>query len=167
MSDSDILATPVDEGAMHPGVDATTPLIQGPGNARTAVARGRVRLSSAALDRIRERTLPKGDALASAQIAGILGAKQASKLIPMCEDVLLTGVDLDVEINDSDQTIDIRAYVKTAGLTGVGMEALTAVTVAALTIVDMCKSVDRAATITDIHLVAHTGGQSGLYRRSD
>lgn len=164
MSDPDLLASLLDEGGHNP---ASETLLQGPAAARTAVARGKVNLSATALERIREGTLPKGDVLASAQIAGILAAKQTSRLIPMCEDVLLTGVDLDLEINEADQTVDIRAYVKTSGPTGVGMEALTAVSIAALTILDMCKSVDRGASITDIHLVAHTGGQAGLYRRTD
>lgn len=138
-----------------------------PSTARTAVARGRVLLGEEVLRRIREQRIRKGDVLGAAQVAGILGAKQASRLLPFCHDVLLEGIDLDFELNEAEQAVEIRAYVKTTGATGVEMEALTAVSVAALTIYDMCKSVAREATITEVQLLAKTGGQSGDYRRGE
>ena len=132
---------------------------------RTAVARGRVLIGEEAFRLVQENRIRKGDVLSVAQVAGILGAKQTSRLIPLCHDVLLEGVDLDLELNEADFAIDVRAFVKTTGPTGVEMEALTAVSVAALTIYDMCKSVSKDIAITDTHLLAKTGGQSGDYRR--
>ncbi|MEP0547030.1 MAG: cyclic pyranopterin monophosphate synthase MoaC [Rhodothermales bacterium] len=133
---------------------------------RTAVARGRVLIGEEAFRLVQENRIRKGDVLSVAQVAGILGAKQTSRLIPLCHDVLLEGVDLDLELNEDVFAIDVRAFVKTTGPTGVEMEALTAVSVAALTIYDMCKSVSKDIAITDTHLLAKTGGQSGDYRRS-
>ena len=135
--------------------------------ARTAVARGRVLVGEEAFGLVRANKIRKGDVLTVAQIAGIFGAKQTSRLIPLCHDVLLEGVDLDLELNEEAFAIDVRAYVKTTGPTGVEMEALTAVSVAALTIYDMCKSVSREIVVTDVQLLAKTGGQSGDYRRSN
>jgi molybdenum cofactor biosynthesis protein MoaC len=137
-----------------------------PPSARTAVARGRVLIGEEAFRLVEENRIRKGDVLSVAQVAGILGAKQTSRLIPLCHDVLLEGVDLDLELNEADFAIDVRAFVKTTGPTGVEMEALTAVSVAALTIYDMCKSVSKEIAITDTQLLAKTGGQSGDYRRS-
>lgn len=136
-------------------------------SARTAVARGRVLIGEEAFRLVRENRIRKGDVLTVAQVAGILGAKQTSRLLPLCHDVLLEGVDLDFELNEGDAAIEIRAYVKTTGPTGVEMEALTAVSVAALTIYDMCKSASNAVAITDVQLLAKTGGQSGDFRRKD
>ena len=132
---------------------------------RTAVARGRVLIGEEAFRLVQEHRIRKGDVLSVAQVAGILGAKQTSRLLPLCHDVLLEGVDLDFELNEADFAIEVRAFVKTTGPTGVEMEALTAVSVAALTIYDMCKSVSKDIAITDTHLLAKTGGQSGDYRR--
>lgn len=132
---------------------------------RTAVAAGRVIVGDQAFQRITENNVRKGDVLGTAQIAGILGAKQTSKLIPLCHDVQVKGVELEFVPNEDDHAIDIRALAKTTGPTGVEMEALTAVSVAALTIYDMCKSISKAIQITDIHLLAKTGGQSGDYRK--
>lgn len=134
---------------------------------RTAVARGRVLVGEEVVERIRKSAIGKGDVLAVSQVAGLLGAKHASRLIPHCHDVLLSGVDLDLELNEAEHAVEIRAYVKASGPTGVEMEALTAVSVAALTVYDMVKSVSRDVTITDIQLLAKTGGQSGDYRRAD
>jgi molybdenum cofactor biosynthesis protein MoaC len=134
-------------------------------SARTAVARGRVLIGEEAFRLVEENRIRKGDVLSVAQVAGILGAKQTSRLIPLCHDVLLEGVEIDLELNEDDFAIDVRAFVKTTGPTGVEMEALTAVSVAALTIYDMCKSVSKDIAITDTHLLAKTGGQSGDYRR--
>ena len=135
-------------------------------SARTAVARGRVLIGEEAFRLVEENRIRKGDVLSVAQVAGILGAKQTSRLIPLCHDVLLEGVDLDLELNEDDFAIDVRAFVKKTGPTGVEMEALTAVSVAALTIYDMCKSVSKEIAITDTQLLAKTGGQSGDYRRN-
>lgn len=132
---------------------------------RTAVAGGRVRVGADAFELIRENRVRKGDVLLTAQIAGIQGAKQTSHLIPLCHDVSLRGVDVELTLNDEEFSVDIRAFVKSQGPTGVEMEALTAVSIAALTIYDMCKSVSKAIRIDDIHLLAKTGGRSGDYRK--
>lgn len=134
---------------------------------RTAVARGRVRLGADAFHLVKKNKVDKGDVLTTAQIAGIMGAKQTSKLIPLCHDVSVHGVEIEFHLNEEKHAVDIRAYTRTVGATGVEMEALTAVSMAGLTIYDMCKSITKDITITDIHLRAKTGGQSGDYRRSD
>ncbi len=134
-------------------------------SARTAVAAGRVLLGEEAFALVKENRIRKGDVLTVAQIAGIMGAKQTSKLIPLCHDVMMKGVDVALTLNDEDRAVEIRAYTKTIGPTGVEMEALTAVSVAALTVYDMCKSVSKGLEITGIHLLAKTGGQGGDYRK--
>lgn len=134
-------------------------------SARTAVAAGKVVLGEEAFHLVLENKIRKGDVLTVAQIAGILGAKQTSKLIPLCHDVALKGVDVVLTLKEEDFSVDIRALAKTIGPTGVEMEALTAVSVTALTVYDMCKSVSKGIRITDIHLLAKTGGQSGDYRK--
>ena len=133
---------------------------------RTAVATGTVLLTEEAFQRVRENDVQKGDVLTVAQIAGIMGAKQTSQLIPLCHDVQIDGVDVEIELNEEKHALDIRAFAKTVGVTGVEMEALTAVSVTALTIYDMCKSMTKDIRISDIQLLAKTGGQSGDYRRS-
>ena len=134
---------------------------------RTAVASGRVLLGAEAFALVKENKVRKGDVLTTAQVAGILGAKQTSKLIPLCHDVSVKGVDIELQLNEDDLSVEIRAYAKTIGSTGVEMEALTAVSVTALTVYDMCKSVSKEISITDIHLLAKTGGASGDYRKGD
>ena len=134
---------------------------------RTAVAAGRVRLGQAAFARVAADDIQKGDVLTVAQIAGILGAKQTSKLLPLCHDVAVKGIDVELTLNEKEAAVDVRAFTKSIGATGVEMEALTAVSVAALTVYDMCKSVTKGIEITDVHLLAKTGGQSGDYRRGD
>ena len=136
-----------------------------PPSTRTAVASGRVLVGDEAFALIQSGNVRKGDVLSVAQIAGILAAKQTSRLIPLCHDVLLEGVDLDLELNEEAFAIDVRAFVKTTGPTGVEMEALTAVSVAALTIYDMCKSVAPGIEITSVRLLAKSGGRDGDYRR--
>lgn len=133
---------------------------------RTAVASGSVRLGEQAFRRVQENTISKGDVLTVAQIAGILGAKQTSKLIPLCHDVQVKGVDVELTLDEEEQAVEVRAFAKTIGPTGVEMEALTAVSIAALTVYDMCKSVSKDIEITNIRLLAKTGGQSGDYRRN-
>ncbi len=138
-----------------------------PSSVRTAVATGTVRVGSEAFNLVKEGEVRKGDVLSIAQVAGIIGAKQTSKLIPLCHDVSLKGIDVDLSLNDVETSIEIRAYAKSVGATGVEMEALTAVSVAALTVYDMLKSVSKNIEITGIHLLAKTGGQSGDYLKSD
>ncbi len=132
---------------------------------RTAVAAGTVKLGKAAFDLVAANMIAKGDVLTTGQMAGIMGAKRTSSLIPLCHPVALSGVDVDLTLIESEFEIEIRALAKTVGPTGVEMEALTAVSVAALTIYDMCKSVSKEIMISDIRLLAKTGGQSGDYRR--
>ncbi|NND71781.1 MAG: cyclic pyranopterin monophosphate synthase MoaC, partial [Rhodothermales bacterium] len=132
-----------------------------------AVAAGSVLVGEKAFRLIEENDIAKGDVLSIAQIAGIIGAKHTSKLIPLCHDVSLKGVDVELSLDESLFAVDIRAFAKSVGPTGVEMEALTAVSIAALTVYDMCKSVSKQIEITNIHLRAKTGGQSGDYLRSD
>ncbi len=134
---------------------------------RTAVATGKVLLGEEAYRRVQEKDIQKGDVLTTAQVAGIMGAKQTSQLIPLCHDVQIDGVDVEFTFEEEEKAIEIRAYTKSIGVTGVEMEALTAVSITALTIYDMCKSVSKGIRITDIHLLAKTGGQSGNYRKSE
>ena len=133
--------------------------------ARTAVAAGRVIVGEEALRLIRENQIRKGDVLTVSNVAGVLGAKQTSRLLPLCHDVLLQNVEIEFDLNDEEQAVDIRAIVKTEGPTGVEMEALSAVSIAALTVYDMCKSVTKQIEITGLRLLAKTGGRSGDYRR--
>ena len=132
---------------------------------RTAVAAGRVRMNRETFALVKTGGMKKGDVLGSAQIAGIMAAKRTPDLIPMCHTLLLSGVDLDLALNEEDCTVDITATVKCTGQTGVEMEALTAVSVAALTVYDMCKAVQRDMEITDIRLLKKTGGKSGVFER--
>lgn len=137
-----------------------------PDTVRTALATGKVLLTEPVFEAIREKNIPKGDVLSVAQIAGIMGAKQTSKLIPLCHDLHLKGVDVELSLDEEDHAVEIRAYAKSVGKTGVEMESLTAVSIAALTVYDMCKSMSKELRITDIHLLAKTGGISGDYRKS-
>ncbi len=132
---------------------------------RTAVAAGRVQVGAEAARLIAEGSVRKGDVFSVAQIAGILGAKQTSRLIPLCHDVQVKGVEVTLELDEAGDAVDVRAFVKTVGETGVEMEALTAVSVASLTVYDMCKSINKEIAISDIRLLAKTGGQSGDYLR--
>jgi cyclic pyranopterin phosphate synthase len=131
--------------------------------ARTARASGRVLVAPRVVELLRGDGLPKGDALATARIAGILGAKRTPDLIPLCHPLDVSGVTVDLAV--ADDAVEITATVKTTGRTGVEMEALTAVGVAALTVVDMVKAVDKAAVITDIRVEEKSGGKSGDWRR--
>ena len=114
---------------------------------------------------IKEGRIKKGDVLAVAQVAGVMGAKKTPDLIPMCHPIEITGVDFSFQIDDAASSITIQASVRNIGRTGVEMEALTAVSVAALTIYDMCKAVDRGMTIDGMTLVRKSGGRSGIYER--
>jgi cyclic pyranopterin phosphate synthase len=134
-----------------------------PDTHRVAVARGQVRMKPETLTLIRQNALAKGDALATARIAGIVAAKKTAELIPLCHPLMLThiGVEFELQETETDGVVEITATVQTTGKTGVEMEALTAVSVAALTIYDMGKAVDRAMRLTDIRLVEKHGGKSG------
>ncbi|MFF8312562.1 cyclic pyranopterin monophosphate synthase MoaC [Streptomyces lydicus] len=132
--------------------------------ARTATARGRVLVSPQVIALLRGEGMPKGDALATARIAGIMGAKRTPDLIPLCHPLAVSGVKVDLALTD--EAVEITATVKTTDRTGVEMEALTAVSVAALTVVDMVKAVDKAAVISDIRVEEKTGGKSGDWSRS-
>ncbi|MYX37455.1 MULTISPECIES: cyclic pyranopterin monophosphate synthase MoaC [Streptomycetaceae] len=132
--------------------------------ARTARATGRVLVSPRVIELLRGEGVPKGDALATARIAGIMGAKRTPDLIPLCHPLAVSGVKVDLTVGDS--SVDIAATVKTTDRTGVEMEALTAVSVAALTVVDMVKAVDKAAVITDVRVEEKSGGKSGDWSRT-
>ncbi|MFC5040445.1 cyclic pyranopterin monophosphate synthase MoaC [Ornithinimicrobium kibberense] len=131
--------------------------------ARTASAAGRVRLAPAAVQALRSGTVPKGDALGVARIAGIQAAKRTPDLVPLCHPVAVHGVEVDLAVDDDG--VEITATVRTADRTGVEMEALTCVSVAALALVDMIKAVDRAAVVTDVRVTAKSGGRSGDWVR--
>jgi cyclic pyranopterin phosphate synthase len=138
---------------------------------RVATARARVLMMPETLEKIQRGKIAKGDVLAVAQVAGVMGAKQTSDLIPMCHPLFLSSVDIEFkEESQPDRdgfcAVMIAATVKTTAQTGVEMEAMTAVSVAALTIYDMCKAVDKAMTFTDIQLIAKSGGKSGPYERN-
>ncbi len=132
---------------------------------RRAVARGRVLMAPATVELLRSGNNPKGDALGVARVAGILAAKRTSDLIPLCHPLPITRVAVDLTLVDDG--VEIEAEVRVSGKTGVEMEALTAVSIAALTLYDMVKAVDRACVITDIRLEEKSGGKSGDYRRGD
>ncbi len=134
-----------------------------PATARSATAAGRVLMAAETLRLIREGDMKKGDVLNVARIAGIMAAKRTAELIPLCHPLPINKIALDLRINEAACAIEIRATVKTQGKTGVEMEALAAVTVAALTIYDMAKAVDRAMRISDIRLLEKRGGQRGDY----
>ncbi|MCX4550359.1 cyclic pyranopterin monophosphate synthase MoaC [Streptomyces sp. NBC_01387] len=132
--------------------------------ARTATASGRVLVSPRVVELLRGEGVPKGDALATARIAGIMGAKRTPDLIPLCHPLAVSGVTLDLAV--ADDAVEITATVRTTDRTGVEMEALTAVAVAGLTVIDMVKAVDKGAVITDVRVEAKSGGKSGDYHRS-
>ncbi|WP_130012805.1 cyclic pyranopterin monophosphate synthase MoaC [Serinicoccus sediminis] len=133
--------------------------------ARTATARGRVDLSAEAVEALRGGTVPKGDALGVARVAGLQAAKRTPDLVPLCHPVAIHGVEVDLEVDDDG--VEIRATVRTADRTGIEMEALTCVSVAALTLIDMVKAVDRLAVVTGVRVVAKSGGRSGDWVREE
>ena len=126
---------------------------------RTATARGRVEVSADVVGLLRGEGVPKGDALGVARVAGIMAAKRTPDLVPLCHPLAISGVEVDLQV--ADDAVEITASVRTTDRTGVEMEALTAVSVAALTVVDMVKAVDQHARITDVEVVAKAGGRSG------
>lgn len=132
---------------------------------REAIASGKIYMKKETLTRIKDGGMKKGDVLSVAQVAGILGAKATSTIIPMCHNINLTGVNISFTLEE--EYIEIVATVKTAGQTGVEMEALTAVSVAGLTIYDMAKAIDKDMILTDIKLLHKKGGKSGEYNRNN
>ena len=139
---------------------------------RVAVAQARVTMRSETLEHIQQGKIAKGDVLAVAQVAGVMGAKRTPDLIPMCHPLIITSVNIDFkeEVNTSGvnrSAITIVATVKTTGPTGVEMEAMTAASVAALTIYDMCKALDKAMSFDEVFLVSKSGGKSGIYIRDN
>jgi cyclic pyranopterin phosphate synthase len=151
--------THVDEQGAARMVDVSAKAV----SVRTARASGRVLVSSRVIELLRGEGLPKGDVLSTARIAGIQGAKRTPELVPLCHPIAVHGVEVDLSVGDD--AVEIVATVRTADRTGVEMEALTAVSVAALTVVDMVKAVDKAATISDIRVEEKSGGRSGTWRR--
>ena len=134
-------------------------------SSRKAVASARVLMKSETVSALRERRTPKGDPLETARLAGIMAAKKTAELIPLCHPLPLTHIDVQAELDNAG--VYLKAEVSTKAQTGVEMEALTAVSIAALTIYDMCKALDKGITITDISLESKTGGKSGDYRKGD
>ncbi|NDV21986.1 cyclic pyranopterin monophosphate synthase MoaC [Desulfovibrio sp. JC022] len=131
---------------------------------RTAIAKGRVILNEETFNLLKQQALPKGDALASAKIAGIMGAKETHRLIPLCHPIALSYVDVRFAINEAELTIEVEGEARCTGKTGVEMEALVAVQVACATIYDMCKAVQKDVIISDVRLVYKEGGKSGTFR---
>jgi len=148
-----------DEGHAHM-VDVTEKAV----TVRKATATARVLLSPESLALLREGALPKGDALAVARVAGIMAAKRTHELIPLCHPVAIHGVELDLRLTS--QSVDITATVRTADRTGVEMEALTAASISALTLIDMVKGVDRSAFVQDVKVMSKEGGRSGTWTRA-
>ena len=138
-----------------------------PQSRRTATAAGRVLVNEQTFALIRSGGMKKGDVLTVAQIAGVMGAKRTPDLIPMCHPILMDGIDLQLTLDEARLSVEIRATVSCDGRTGVEMEALTAVSAAALTVYDMCKAVQKDMVITDIRLVSKTGGVHGDYHREE
>ncbi len=134
---------------------------------RVAVAAGRVLVNEATFALIQSGGMKKGDVLTVAQIAGVMGAKRTPDLIPMCHPILMDGIDLTLSLDESRHSVEIQAAVSCDGRTGVEMEALTAVSTAALTVYDMCKAVQKDMVITDIRLLRKTGGVHGDYHREE
>ncbi|MBZ9686479.1 cyclic pyranopterin monophosphate synthase MoaC [Clostridium estertheticum] len=132
---------------------------------REAIAVGSISMKRETLERIRDGSISKGDVLAVAQVGGIMGAKSTSQIIPMCHAIMISGCDISFKIDFENSKIEITATTKTVGKTGIEMEALTAVSVAALTIYDMCKAIDRGMIINNIMLVRKSGGKSGIFER--
>ncbi|MDD4681465.1 MAG: cyclic pyranopterin monophosphate synthase MoaC [Clostridia bacterium] len=131
---------------------------------RTAVARGSVYMNAETLERIKTGSMEKGDVLSVAQTAGIMAAKNTASAIPMCHNILITGIEMNFIIDQENFAVHIEACANTIGKTGIEMESLHAVSIAALTIYDMCKAIDRGMRITDIRLMRKSGGNSGDFQ---
>lgn len=132
---------------------------------REAVASGSVYMKKETLQKVIEGSIKKGDVLSVAQVGGIMGAKNTPNIIPMCHPIMITGCDISFKFDMENSKIDIIATAKTTGKTGIEMEALTAVSVAGLTIYDMCKAIDKEMIISNIMLIKKSGGKSGVFQR--
>lgn len=131
---------------------------------RTAEAYAEVKVSKEVFNAIKNNSVKKGDVLSIAKFAGIQAAKKTSELIPLCHNIFISKIDLNLKLNSKKKTVEIKSFAKTIAKTGIEMEALTAAAVAALTIYDMCKSIDKSIVISDVKLLSKTGGKSGDYR---
>jgi len=149
--------THIDASGLPQMVDVTGK----PDTQREAVAKCRVRMKASTLERLKGGSMPKGDVLAVARLAGIMAAKQTPHIIPLCHPVLIGDIKVEFSLDEENSTVEITTVVKSIGKTGVEMEALTATAVAALTIYDMCKAVDRGIQIESIRLIRKSGGKSG------
>lgn len=136
-------------------------------SAREAVAIGSISMKKETLERIQLGSIKKGDVLSVAQVGGIMASKNTPIIIPMCHPIMISGCDISFRLDTEKSKIDITATTKTVGKTGVEMEALTAVSVAALTIYDMCKAIDKEMIIENIMLIKKSGGKSGIFERKD
>jgi len=178
MTQSQPLATPLPSSSVSPGTtDAVLSHVGDSGKVkmvdvgsksetlRVAVAAGRVKLGGKAFQLVAENRLKKGDVLSTAQLAGIMAAKQTSRLIPLCHNIVLTSVDVTLTLDSASLSVIIECTARSHGQTGVEMEALTGVSVAALTVYDMCKSVSHDIVIDDIQLMSKTGGKSNFHRQ--
>lgn len=134
---------------------------------REAIAYGHITMKSETLNKIKEGTMFKGDVLSVSQVAGIMAAKNTSSIIPMCHPIMINGCNINFDLDFENNRVNIESSVKTTGKTGVEMEALTAVTVAALTIYDMCKAIDKKMVISEVKLMKKTGGKSGIFKREE
>jgi len=135
-----------------------------PDTQREAIAKGMVSMRASTFDRLKKSTLPKGDALSVAQLAGIMAAKQTPHIIPLCHPLLIGDIKVEFSLDEKNSAVEITTTVRSIGKTGVEMEALTATAVAALTIYDMCKAVDRSMRIENIRLISKSGGKSGTIK---
>lgn len=159
---------PAPSGLTHLRSDGTAHMVDVTAKqvtARSASARGRVLLSPEAVAALRDGTVPKGDALGVARVAGIQAAKRTPDLVPLCHPIAVHAVEVDLQVVD--EGVEIAATVRTADRTGVEMEALTCVTVAALALIDMVKAVDKLAVVTDVRVTAKSGGRSGDWTRPE
>ena len=134
---------------------------------RTAEAYSEVKISDEVFKAIKENNLKKGDVLTIAKIAGIQAAKKTSELIPLCHNIFITKINVELQLNEEKKRVEIKSFAKTKSETGIEMEALTAASVAALTVYDMCKAIDRSMVISETKLISKTGGKSGKYKLDD
>lgn len=153
--------THLDENGKARMVDVT----EKPDTERTAIASGEILLSDEIFEKIKNNEIAKGDVLTAAKIAGIQAAKKTYELIPLCHNIFISNVGLSLELKEENKSVLITAEAKTVSKTGVEMEALTAVSVAALTVFDMCKAISKSMVITDIKVLRKSGGKSGDYKR--
>lgn len=132
---------------------------------RTAEAYAEVKVSKEIFNAIQKNVIAKGDVLTVAKLAGIQGAKKTSELIPLCHNIFISKIDVELKLNSKNKTVEIYSFAKTNSVTGIEMEVLTAVSIAALTVYDMCKAIDKSTIISEIKLLSKTGGKSGNYIR--